>query len=572
MLLSCSHQIGNPPIFAEVSCARQHQRPAPPRPHTDRRTQLGRIAAGIFALGLFASANVLAAPVHRAAKPITDDQGRTRIIIDFEDTAQDAYPAELIARFNPKTDRVHPQVEALVQTYEKQYGFSRVAMTSWVGASVTGYLDTPQIERLASDPNVRLLTEDRAATFSSPPPWYAAWNGSPWTELNDWGRVAVNGKTVLPGSTRKVYVIDSGVAHHDDLGSVSQRVNVVCETGNTTDCSGEPSPYISNPQVGFYQTVGCYAHATHVAGIIGATANNGQNRSGVYAGVNMVSIAIGASSNPEYPGGPWIKCASSDTQFVVNQLWSTIGNAFDYIRYQNTAWMGFGNPVQIATMSLNGAGIGYSSAGVAETNLPKLQQLVTPQQVSWYIYPGVLFVNSAGNQNQNACGLNVLNNASSSYKTSAYANATAIDGIVVVGAINSNGYSVSPFSTSQPVGLTGGEAGSNFGPCVDIWAPGEMIYSTWGYGPDLTKSNLLYSGGQPSSYVFGSSWLSFLGWAWASGTSMAAPHVAAAAAYVADKYELTTPAQIEAKLREVAQNYGRFDAAGQPIQVVYLPD
>jgi hypothetical protein len=46
---------------------------------------------------------------------------------------------------------------------------------------------------------------------------------------------------------------------------------------------------------------------------------------------------------------------------------------------------------------------------------------------------------------------------------------------------------------------------------------------------------------------------------------MAAPHVAAAAAYIADKYALTTPAAIEAAVRQYSKPYG-----GR--QLVYLPD
>ena len=62
-----------------------------------------------------------------------------------------------------------------------------------------------------------------------------------------------------------------------------------------------------------------------------------------------------------------------------------------------------------------------------------------------------------------------------------------------------------------------------------------------------------YSGGQPATCSSGTC-LSppHEGWAHLSGTSMAAPHVAAAAAYYIDKYGLTTPAQVEQMLRSTA--------------------
>lgn len=450
---------------------------------------------------------------------------------------------------------MHPQVEALLQATETRYGFRRVAVTSWVGASVTAYLTPNQIELLADDKSVRLLTEDHDVTFSSSlPPWYPAWNGSAWTELNDWGRVAVNGKQLLPGSQRKVYVIDSGVAFHGDLGNVVQRVNLACETGY--DCSSSYG----------YPAVSCYAHGTHVAGIVGATADNGQNRMGVYAGVPIVSIN-GATA------------FATPCSYFVNLTVSTVGVALDYIRYQNTAWMGFNTPVQIVNLSANNAELGFSAAGVAQSNWSKVQSLVTPAWASWYVYNGAVFVNSAGNEYRDACTLSAYTDSSGiprsgspAFKTSAYASSTLTDGVMVVGAIDSAALPAVGFLASQPVGLTGSEPGSNFGPCVDLWAPGNFIYSTWGYGPFETSASVTYFGGQPSSFVLGSSWTGYSGWAWLSGTSMAAPHVVAAAAYIADKYQLTTPADIEAATRQWSRWFGGYDAAGSQVKVVYLPD
>lgn len=133
------------------------------------------------------------------------------------------------------------------------------------------------------------------------------------------------------------------------------------------------------------------------------------------------------------------------------------------------------------------------------------------------------------------------------------------------------------------------DPGSNFGKCVDVWAPGDFIYSTWGSGGYATYATGSYSGGQPASYVLGSApgnptspysgapQVGFYGWQWLSGTSMAAPHVAAAAAYLADKYYLSTPAAIEQKVRDNWQYWGAVDptstiAAPVPVRIVYLPD
>ena len=169
----------------------------------------------------------------------------------------------------------------------------------------------------------------------------------------------------------------------------------------------------------------------------------------------------------------------------------------------------------------------------------------------------MLFVQSAGNQNTDSCSLTSTAAGTAAYKTSAYAQSTAVDGIVVVGAIDNTGAAVSgsskSFAASEPAATTGSGGGSNYGGCVDMWAPGQMIYSTWGYGLFSTSGNAVYSGGQPSSYMPPQAWYGgnagYGGWAWLSGTSMAAPHVAAAAAYLADKYNLTTRIAIENALR-----------------------
>ena len=181
---------------------------------------------------LCVGANLFAAPpYHRAAKPIVDDQGRKRIIVDFVDDAHEAYPRELLASFNSKTDRLQPQVNALIKSYETRLGFTRVLATTWVGSSVTAHLTQTQIETLKIDPLVKLLTEDTYNEYSSPL-WYPAWNGAAWGELDNWGRVAVSGKESSgpPYGAPRVYIIDSGVAYHDDLGSVTRRVNVACST------------------------------------------------------------------------------------------------------------------------------------------------------------------------------------------------------------------------------------------------------------------------------------------------------------------------------------------------------
>lgn len=78
---------------------------------------------------------------------------------------------------------------------------------------------------------------------------------------------------------------------------------------------------------------------------------------------------------------------------------------------------------------------------------------------------------------------------------------------------------------------------SNYGSCVDTWAPGVGILST-------------YLGG---------------GFATASGTSMASPHVAGAAALYLSRYRTATPTQVEAAIKAGAVLPGTVSKDGRPI-------
>merc|ERR1740123_1850313 len=75
---------------------------------------------------------------------------------------------------------------------------------------------------------------------------------------------------------------------------------------------------------------------------------------------------------------------------------------------------------------------------------------------------------------------------------------------------------------------------SNFGPCVDILTPGSPIESTASWSNVRTTKM--------------------------SGTSMAAPHVAGAAALILEANPEMTPVEVLARLVENSQKDGIFDA------------
>jgi len=434
-----------------------------------------------------------------------------------------------------------------VYGHAKRYGYESKGMTTWVGSSVPTSLTDAQIKQMRNDKSVKQISEDEAVLFSSNPPWSdtAFVNGS--GEWWSWGRNAINGKTysgsINTASNRRVYIIDSGVANHWDLPSVTSRINVGCGTGN---CDSAQWP-----------VVGCYAHATHVAGIIGATANANWGVAGVYAGVEMRSVAYIAARSET-----WGIC--SDFQGLTSAI-SNFGYALDHVFWE--IFTSGSLVVPIVNISQNSMGIGFDQNGQPGPNYGKLQTLLQPNYFVWQYwpytgpYPGAFIVQSAGNSGSSVCTL-----PSPAYRPWANFDGTAVDGIMVVGSLSSSGAPTSSFSPPNPASASGTALASNHGDCVDVWAPGDDIVSTFGDHVSAWANQTTVSG-----TYYGMPGYGYSGWARMSGTSMAAPHIAAAAAYVADTYGLTTPIAIEQKLRELFVWTGYLDASNKPAYRVQLP-
>jgi subtilisin family serine protease len=127
---------------------------------------------------------------------------------------------------------------------------------------------------------------------------------------------------------------------------------------------------------------------------------------------------------------------------------------------------------------------------VANMSLGGSPSAALDQAVQSSIASGVTYAIAAGNENQDACNVSPAR----------------VPQALTVGATDSGDVRASF---------------SNFGPCVDMFAPGVAILSTW---------------------------ISGFGVALLSGTSMAAPHVAGAAARYLDSNWCATPAEVAAAL------------------------
>jgi aqualysin 1 len=128
---------------------------------------------------------------------------------------------------------------------------------------------------------------------------------------------------------------------------------------------------------------------------------------------------------------------------------------------------------------------------------------------------GVFYSLAAGNDGAEACT-----------SSPARAGAGTNNGIVTTAATNS---------------LDQEASWSNYGSCVDLWAPGVSILSTRKGGGTTTMS----------------------------GTSMASPHVAGTGALYLSSHTTTAPAQVESQLKAGALSPGTRSKDGRSIRLVY---
>jgi subtilisin family serine protease len=139
------------------------------------------------------------------------------------------------------------------------------------------------------------------------------------------------------------------------------------------------------------------------------------------------------------------------------------------------------------------------------------------------IASGLTYTVSAGNEGQNACNVSPANIAEA----------------ITVGASDSD-TETADWRANFP-----GQWASNYGSCLDIWAPGVWIWSDWYTGDDII-ANL-------------------------DGTSMASPHVAGAAALILSAHPTYTPAEVNIALGKSSTTGVIEDAgAGSPNKLLFV--
>lgn len=364
----------------------------------------------------------------------------------------------------------------LVKSVERAHRITALSAFSLTSLGFVADLTEAEAKVLSGDPQVESLEASTLLPFSSTGPRWT--NTTVSGETRSWGKNAVNPTTASFASGPRVYVIDSSMTLHPDL-NVVHRFH-----------AGSPTGLIEP----------CYGHGTHVAGIIGAQVN-GVGTQGVAPSAPIVSISVA------FPFDQCTGSTSADTAAIANALEWVAGDVMTR------------GQVGIVNISINGLAFG-PNANEKRSLRQRMLALATPSGA----YRGAFIAQSAGNQQEDAC-------------LRSFGPAAPNDGIMVVGAINDHGQSVrrlngvNGFRNGQ---LAGSEPGSNFGPCVEVWAPGRSIRSTW-----------------PGGYEE------------LSGTSMSAPHVAGLAATLVQPGD--TGPMVEQRVRALIDNLGSFDVASAPI-------
>jgi subtilisin family serine protease len=223
----------------------------------------------------------------------------------------------------------------------------------------------------------------------------------------------------------------------------------------------------------------CNGHGTHVAGTVAARDNT--------------SDVVGGTPGAPLTGVKVLGCSGSGS-------WSGVIKGVDWVTAN-------AKKPAIANMSLGG---GASQA--------------VDDAVRKSANSGVFYSIAAGNDGKNACN---------------YSPARAGRTKNADGTWNKNNGVMTVAATNKTDGET---SWSNYGACVDIWAPGYSIFSTKKGGGTTTMS----------------------------GTSMAAPHVGGGGAlYLSSQTSASSPT-VEVKLKSAAQKPGTKSKDGAEIVLEYV--
>ncbi|MER5962880.1 S8 family peptidase [Streptomyces sp. NPDC002057] len=314
-------------------------------------------------------------------------------------------------------------------------------------SALNGYnveLSEAQAKKLAADPAVKSVAQNRVFTISATQPSPPSWG----LDRIDQRALPLNQSYTYPdtaGSGVTAYIIDTGVriSHSDFGGRAFNGFDAVDNDNVAQDGNG---------------------HGTHVAGTVAGTAH-GVAKKAKIVGVRVLDNNGSGTTAGVVAGIDWV------TRNAVKPA--------------------------VANMSLGGGADATLDTAVRNS-----------------IASGVTYAVAAGNSNANASG---------------YSPARVTEALTVGSTTNTDARS----------------SFSNYGTVLDIFAPGSNITSAWNTGDSATNT--------------------------ISGTSMAAPHVAGAAALYLGDNPTATPAQVGTALVNAATpNVVTNPGTGSPNRLLYV--
>ncbi|MET1077702.1 MAG: S8 family serine peptidase [Pseudomonas sp.] len=402
-----------------------------------------------------------------------------------------------------------PEVRALVKYIEGQFGVSAVGMSSWTVPTFTARVSNTQLAALEKAP---FFSEIRAVD----PKDLGELSGQQWFDTKadnyiediSWGKSAIGANDGLTTSN-PVYVLDTWMLPHPDLNFTSLGPVSQTDRNSLGKVGDNYQPY----------------HATHIAGILAAK-KNGILTQGVNPGAPVVNIQKNINDN--YTASDMILKDAEDKNLFAVLNFSTNS-------YSDSTEFGNFNTFNKTQ---------YQTGSVQHKMLKRLSTRF-------------LVAQSAGNNGGDACA-SAYSTPDSATSYPNFNSANPVDGIIVVGGIDSDGQMAKAFVNSSvrvptpdvPLGVpmddfvegpnspTKTPLSSASGTCVEAWAPSTRIISSW-------------LGTKTTEYL--------------SGTSMAAPHVSALAARYGNAS--TTPVEREWWIKSKLRETGYYDRKGFKIKV-----
>ena len=333
------------------------------------------------------------------------------------------------------------------------------------------------MRRLAMDPAIAHVEVDRRLRLHAVPddPRFA----DQWAYTGNYGIRAPQAWDHADGAGIVVAVLDTGVAAHSDLdANLLAGHDFISDPAMANDGDGrdgdarDPGDWVAANQCGGSHPAQASSwHGTHVAGTVAALSNNARGVAGTAPAARVVPVRVLG------------RCGGYLSDIADAIVWAAGGVVADAPANPH--------PAEVINLSLGGSG----ACG------PTFQEAINSA-----VARGTTVVVAAGNDNVNVANAAPANCAN----------------VIAVGASDSAGKRAIWSSSQQ----------SNFGPAVDMAAPGSNIVSTLNSGRK-----------EPSVESYG----------YYGGTSMAAPHVAGVVALVQQVSDtVLTPAQVKALLKQTA--------------------